>query len=184
MKKIMSVFQRNHDSNRLLRDEVMPGAEWVIEGEGMATAKWDGTAVLIRHGGVYRRYDAKGGKQPPSFFLPAQQYDPITGHWPGWVPVGTEADSHWHRIATKNYKWSDGTYELIGPKINGNPHGVESHVLMPHGEVALPMFPRTYAAIAAALAELRYEGVVWHHADGRMAKVKRKDFGLRWPVRS
>ena len=26
------------------------------------------------------------------------------------------------------------------------------------------------------------EGIVWHHPDGRMAKIKRKDFGFDWPV--
>ena len=25
------------------------------------------------------------------------------------------------------------------------------------------------------------EGVVWHHPDGRMVKIKRKDFGYKWP---
>ena len=25
------------------------------------------------------------------------------------------------------------------------------------------------------------EGIVWHHPDGRMVKIKRKDFGFKWP---
>jgi hypothetical protein len=25
------------------------------------------------------------------------------------------------------------------------------------------------------------EGVVWYHEDGRMVKIKRRDFGLKWP---
>ena len=26
------------------------------------------------------------------------------------------------------------------------------------------------------------EGLVFHHPDGRMAKIKRRDYGLSWPV--
>ena len=42
MKKIISLYQRNYNGDRQVRDEVVPGAEWVIAGEGVATRKWDG----------------------------------------------------------------------------------------------------------------------------------------------
>lgn len=47
MQKIITLFQRNHETDRLVRDEVTPGAEWVLEGAGWATKKWDGTRCLI-----------------------------------------------------------------------------------------------------------------------------------------
>jgi hypothetical protein len=50
MQKIISLFQRNYDTDRLVRDEVTPGAEWVINGEGIATRKWDGTCCKIEKG--------------------------------------------------------------------------------------------------------------------------------------
>ena len=62
MKKIISLFMRNYDSDRLVRNEVTPGAEWVIEGEGKATRKYDGTCCLIKNNKLYKRYDAKKGK--------------------------------------------------------------------------------------------------------------------------
>ena len=37
MKKIISLFQRNYHSDRFVRDELVPGAEWVAENEGIAT---------------------------------------------------------------------------------------------------------------------------------------------------
>lgn len=37
MKKIVSLFQRNYDGDRLVRNEVVPGAEWVIAGDGSPT---------------------------------------------------------------------------------------------------------------------------------------------------
>jgi hypothetical protein len=66
MRKIPSVFQRNHDGDCRLRDEVLPGSEWVLAGEGIATRKFDGTCVLVRGGVLFKRYDAKRGKAPPA----------------------------------------------------------------------------------------------------------------------
>lgn len=48
MKKIISLFCRNYDGDRCVRDEVVPGAEWVIAGEGTPTRKYDGTCCMIR----------------------------------------------------------------------------------------------------------------------------------------
>ena len=87
MRKIISLFQRDYDGDRLVRDEVVPGAEWVIAGEGTATRKFDGTCCLVRDGRLFKRYDAKQGKTPPAGFEPAQDPDEVTGHWPGWMPV-------------------------------------------------------------------------------------------------
>ena len=88
MKKIISLFQRNYETDRLVRDEVVPGAEWVLAGDGVATRKWDGTCCMVRDGRLFKRYDVKKGRTPPPDFEPAQDADATTGHWPGWVPVG------------------------------------------------------------------------------------------------
>lgn len=148
MKKIISLFQRNYDGDRLVRDEVTPGAEWVVSGEGVATRKWDGTACMVRAGRLYKRYDAKQGKTPPAGWEPCKEApDPNTGHWPGWVPIGDGPEDHWHRVAFAEFDGGppegDGTYELIGPKIQGNPEGFSGHVLMPHGDYVLMDAPRT-----------------------------------------
>src|ERR1700757_2258583 len=103
MQKIISLFQRNYDGDRLVRDEVVPGAEWVLAGEGVATRKWDGTCCKVENGRLFKRYDAKKGKTPPDGFIPAQeQPDPNTGHWPGWLEVGDGPDDKWHREAMMN----------------------------------------------------------------------------------
>jgi hypothetical protein len=83
MQKIISLFQRNYEGDRQVRDEVTPGAEWVIAGEGVATRKLDGTCCLL-DGDYFKRYDAKQGKKTPIGFFPAQEPDPVTGHWPGF----------------------------------------------------------------------------------------------------
>lgn len=185
MQKIISLFQRNYDGDRLVRDEVVPGAEWVLAGEGVATRKFDGTCCMIRSGKLYKRFDAKQGKQPPDGFESAQEPDPMTGHWPGWIPVGDGPEDRWHREASVlGRSWTvpapqfapDGTYELIGPKVQGNPDGFASHVLLRHGAEELSDCPRDFAGIKEYLADRTIEGVVWHHPDGRMVKIKRRDF--------
>lgn len=188
MKKIASLFQRNYDSDRKVRDELVPGSEWVANGEGKATRKWDGMAVMIKDRCAYKRYDAKTGRTPPSNFIPAQPAaDPETGHWPGWVPaVGPDSA----RII-EGLLWGqdnlfnsgpipDGTYEVCGPKIGtrhgANPEGLTEHILCAHGADELTDCPRTFEALRAYLLERTIEGVVWHHEDGRMVKIKRSDF--------
>jgi hypothetical protein len=184
MQKIISLFQRNYDGDRLVRNEVTPGAEWVINGEGIATRKWDGTCCMIRDGILYKRYDAKKGKAPPAKFIPAQDPDPVTGHWPGWLEVTTAKEDRWHNEAFLNTDFGslsyDGTYELVGPKINGNKDGFEKHLLIAHSDSIITGAPIAFDGLKAWFAEMDIEGIVWHHPDGRMVKIKKKDFGYKW----
>ena len=178
MKKIISLFQRNYDTDHLVRDEVVSGAEWVLGGDGVATRKFDGTAMMVRNGKLYKRYDVKKGKTAPSDFEPAQDPDPITGHWPGWVSVGDGPEDRWAREAF-HPSTIDGTYELCGPKVQGNPECFDKHELIRHGELVLSDVPRTFMEIKNYLANEDIEGIVWHHPDGRMVKIKSKDFGIK-----
>jgi hypothetical protein len=69
---------------------------------------------------------------------------------------------------------------LIGPKVNSNKDDATDHILVPHGDINYPEFPRTFEAIKAFLETFKGEGVVFHHPDGRMCKIKRRDFGFKW----
>ncbi len=179
MKKIISVFQRNYDGDRLVRNEVTPGAEWVLVGEGVATRKFDGTCCMVRDGKLFKRYEVKPGGTLPAEFEPANEVDEATGKQQGWLPVGDGPQDRWHREAMEAKQKSDGTYELIGPKVQGNPEYSAIHYLEPHGEMVFRDCPRTFDELKAWLADKDIEGVVFHHPDGRMAKVKKKDFGLK-----
>lgn len=181
MKKTLSLFQRNYDGDRLVRDEVVPGAEWVINGEGIATRKFYGTCCLIKDGKLFKRYDAKRGKTPPVGFIPAQdEPDAVTGHWPGWLEIGDGPDDARHVEAFNNSRiWDEGTYELCGPKVQGNPEGYDCHVLIKHGDEVLLNCPRSFDGLRYYLKSGHIEGVVWHHPDGRMVKIKAKDFGFK-----
>ena len=174
MKKIVSLFQRNCDGDRLVRDEVVAGAEWVLAGEGVATRKFDGTCAMVRGGRLYKRFDAQQGKTPPPGFEPTQDPDPVTGHWPGWVLVGDGPEDRWFREAFEPAASTpnDGTYELCGPKVQGNPEALDAHTLVPHGVEVLADAPRDFDGLKAYLQNKTLEGIVWHHPDGRMVKIQ------------
>lgn len=185
MRKIPSLFIRDFTLPCPATHEITPGCEWVTQGEGVPTRKWDGTCCLIEGGKFYKRYDAKRGKIPPAGFIPAQDPDCNTGHWPGWVLVGDGPEDRWHREAIeRDPGLLDGTYELIGPKVQGNPEGVDGeHRLVRHDQDGFDGICRSYDEVFDYLKTSDIEGIVWHHPDGRMVKVKKSDFGLaREPV--
>ena len=196
MKKIPTLFMRDPPNRARLLPQLTPGCEWVIQGRGAATRKWDGTACLVRGGKLFKRYDAKGKRRPPSTWEPCEpQPDPLTGHWPGWVPVTMAPEDQWHRDAWyaqqpfPGAKLLDGTYELCGPKVAGNAERLERHVLIQHGTVpvrvetsGLDTEQDLYDRVREALEREAIEGIVWWSREGLMAKVKARDFGLPWPV--
>ena len=185
MKKIISLFQRNYDGDRLVRDEVVPGAEWVVAGEGIATRKYDGTCCMVRDGSLYRQHTLKAGRTPPPGFEAVTEVNPTTGKQEGWVPVGDGKEDRWHREAWQQVSpvIFDGTYELCGPKVQGNPERLSRHVLIAHGhphyKEVFRDAPRTYTELKAWFVGRDIEGIVWRHRDGRMVKIKKRDFGLK-----
>ena len=184
MKKIPSLFKRDFGTHRVY-DEVTEGCEWVIKGEGIPTRKFDGTACLIDHSRLYKRYDFKKGRIfpfPKIMCIKCQpEPDPETGHWPWWVPIiDKDNDDKYHKEAFNRFRhYDDGTYELCGPKINGNPEGFTCHVLIRHGSEVLENCPMDFSVLPIFLKQKEIEGIVWHHPDGRMCKIKLKDFGIK-----
>lgn len=65
---------------------------------------------------------------------------------------------------------------MCGPKVQGSPEKFETHVLVRHGAEMLINVPTTFDGIRDYLASREIEGIVWHHPDGRMVKIKKKDF--------
>ena len=58
MKKIKTVFIINRKNN-LATDKVLKENEWVLNGEGKATMKFDGTSSMIKDGILFRRWNRK-----------------------------------------------------------------------------------------------------------------------------
>lgn len=208
MKKITTVFVINRETN-LATADVLKGNEWVLNGEGDATVKFDGSSCLIKNGKLFKRWNRKltkkamknkrfaerTGKEfivdeslfrkvPDGAILCNESFDPKTLHWPHWIPVTDDAADKLHMEAFEalkaDGKVSDGTWEICGPKIRCNPHNFETHVLVKHGEVKVDIIDRSFEGIKAFMENFDGEGLVFHHPDGRFAKVRAKDLGLEW----
>lgn len=197
MKKIKTVFVIDRENNVATNVPVSEN-EWVLNGEGTATIKFDGTSCMFKDGKLFKRFDRKIKpkfkkfvgqreltidmfKDAPEGFIACNEHpDQKTGHWPGWVPVLD--NDKWHLIGLQNTPdISDGTFELVGPKVNGNNENLDDHVLVKHGSVvAEDLQDRTFDSIRDWLETHDVEGLVFHHPDGRMAKIRRKDFGFSW----
>lgn len=180
------MFVRDREGTRSLFDQVTPGCEWVLAGEGLPTRKYDGTACKIDAQGFWKRREAKiWGDAPPGFV--EEDRDEVTGKRFGWVKVSeTDPGDKFHREALerdgKDVPY--GTYELLGPKIQGGAEPFEVHLLVHHGQTILAdVTDRTLDGLRAYLEVNEIEGIVFHHPDGRMAKIKRRDFGFPWPVK-
>ena len=95
--------------------------------------------------------------------------------------MGQGPEDLWFREAWRSIGAiaSDGTYEAIGPHFQGNAERCDRDTLVRHGAIELAGCPRDFQGIRDHLVALDVEGIVFHHPDGRMAKVKKKDYGLK-----
>lgn len=186
MKKIPTLFERIYENRRVvgITEKVTPGMEWVLKGEGVATIKIDGSCCAIFNGELYKRYDAKKGKNPPAGAIPCCDPDPVTGHWPHWVKVNVDnpADKWFVNAFNNTPELHDGTYEAIGPHFQGNPYGLSGDILEPHGVKKIDV-ERTFEGISQYLNDNYIEGIVFWKDGEPQCKIKRSDFGYQWPVK-
>lgn len=184
MKKIPTLFERQY--NGKIKVGVLPnvteGMEWVLQGEGRATVKYDGTACAIINGEFYRRYDAKKGKPVPEGAIKCQENpDEVTGHLPCWVKCSKDnpADK-WHIKAFENSGFiENGTYEAVGIHFQNNKYGLSEDTLYRHGDCEVEV-ERTFEGIKTYLTENKIEGLVFWKDNEPKCKIKRSDFGLTW----
>lgn len=182
MKKISTLFKKDPSDLSKVINEINPENQWVINGEGIPTRKFDGTACAIINGLLYKRYDAKKGKQVPENSIQCQEPDIITGHWPHWVLCShVKPEDRYHFEGLNNLiEKVNGTYELCGPKVQNNAEGFLIHQLILHGCVKLNITDFSFDGIKKYLSEVNIEGIVFHHkTDGRMCKIRKTDFGIK-----
>lgn len=183
MEKIPTLFKRGSDFNVI--DEITEGCEWVLDGDGTATEKLDGTNIRLttRKGTIVRVEKRRN---------PTKEQKKL-GIIDGWY-VDASADAKEDRwifeaIANTNTaSWHDNEHpcEAIGPKIQGNPLGLNEHICVPFN-LDIPVYdqaPRHFDSIRDFVINLESkfapenaaEGIVFHHPDGRRAKIKARDF--------
>lgn len=189
MNKIPTMFLRDPEDRSRVLMEVHPDCQWVLDGEGMATRKYEGTCVMLDENFEWwARREVKKGKEQPENYMYIST-DPNSGAQMGYEPIAQSSYVKMHLEAVRSMpgkQFKPGTYELIGPKINKNPEGVRAHTLVMHDEAEsyYPLSlgrPRTLEQIKeltiALGQEEGWEGIVFHHQDGqRMAKIKFRDF--------
>lgn len=184
MEKIPTLFLRDPENMRLVTQNVNPDAAWVFDSHAIATVKKDGTNIRVTV--VNGRCTHVEKRRNPT------REEKALGAEPGYIDALRENPSDKHIFAavdaTNFQSWPNGAWscEALGPKIQG---GIESTTpclyafsLHPVLIVDFPDGIPTYDLIKSYLESHEIEGIVWHgHA--KTAKIKRRDFGLKWPVR-
>lgn len=210
MRKIPSIFVRHERSSLVDLEKINKECEWVFEeNESMfITVKRDGTPVRYKNGVWFQRRTCKSrldpGQEPfihPIDFEPCQpapSYDDESKQWewPGWVPLEQQYKKLVSEAVISRGEMKDEengmTFELCGPKVNGNPEGCATHQLFVHAsEMVLWAGAKvlTREKLEELISALKHEGVVIYSSrtiDGTMqcAKLKRRDLGLDWPLKA
>ena len=71
MKKIPTIFERDWNGDRSrVTPRANPACQWVFDGEGVATRKYDGACCMVRDGKLYMRRE-----------LGPKQSAPTTSSW-------------------------------------------------------------------------------------------------------
>jgi len=187
MPKLESPFVRKEiNGNYVVTNEITEGYEWVFEDESvMAIEKLHGTnvSILIQDGVITSVWN-KTERLP--FFNKGKQY----------IIIGI-MNSY-----SRGYMefLPDGQHfgELIGPKVNGNPYGVDEHLWIPFETFCQKhlrykswgKYSKDFKTISEWFKELMplywlmkhkkenkrftpfVEGIVFTHPDGRMAKLR------------
>lgn len=184
MEKIKTIFERDWEGNKGVVDKHLIPPE--VLAECVATEKLDGTNVrlTIRAGTLVRLEKrrnpskiekARGIEEP--WYVDADEYAP---------------NDKFMWEAARNTVLTgipDGEYsgEALGPSIQGNPLNLDTHIVVLFSRGEAPVFegvPTDFTALKDWLPNQKskfgndapIEGVVWHHPDGRMFKIKTKDF--------
>jgi hypothetical protein len=198
MKKIQTILPKDLNNMGLVTSGTL------MAGINHFKIKIDGTACMIKDGHPYCRFDAKLFKRKkgkiitftkeevisklPIGAIACQEPDEKSGHWPHWVPVSIDNPSQKfiYEGFTNLSSVIDGTYECIGPKIQGNPHGEDKHYWIPHFDSKLiyqvnSLNPdNAFELFKELFKEFKYEGLVaYNELNEPIGKIRCSDFGYK-----
>jgi hypothetical protein len=183
MKKISTLYKKDPKDLGRVINEINPENQWVFDEPGIPTRKYDGTACAIINGELYKRYDVKKGRMVPIGAIPCDDPDSITGHWPHWVKCdrNNPADKYHFEGFDYLYFKDNGTYELCGEKVQGNPEKIKGHGLIKHGCTIIQITDLSFEGIKLYFSnpENDIEGIVFHGKEGKMCKIRKSDFGIK-----
>lgn len=187
MEKIPTLFERDWKGNRKVIDQLAV-TDFDFENAN-ATEKLDGmnVRITVRNHTVVR---VEKRRNPSK----AQKAEGIKDPWYVDAHEGAKEDQYLFE-ATANTDFAtvpDGEWsaEALGPKIQGNPLQLETHQLYFfslsewRNKVTFENVPTDFAGLKEWLPKQKsllgndcgIEGIVWHHTNGSMCKIKVKDF--------
>lgn len=184
MPKLQSPFIRKEiDGKFIVTPEIDPEYTWVFEDESVTCQeKLDGTnvSIIIEHGKITRVFNRTNE----------------INLWSDSPVILSVRESY-----NRGYcNFIDGQFfgEAIGEKIQGNPHKLNGHIWLPYKTYfskhltykSWGKYPKDFETISKWFKEDLFslyginkgdkqsfvEGVVFHHPDGRMAKLRRDMF--------
>lgn len=191
--KLYSPFARKMiDGRYVVTPGIDPKYAWVFTDEGVkASDKIDGTNICLRIKG--KKIERVFNRMNEKFIFPPGTTET---RWDGACMEGIA------RAIQKEWLkgWTDGDYygELVGEILNGNPHQLQGHLFVPlaylrdkcHWRSWIKnQYPKDFQTIfewfkelpslfnqRMKLPEVKAEGLVFYHPDGRMAKLRRDMF--------
>ncbi len=152
------------------------------------TLKVDGCCTVARGGKLFMRYEPSdpGKKLPVGAFLVGESNSkkPIYMR-----PLDPKIDKHAAKcmdvLEKRGTKVEDGSYELLGEKVNNNYHKLTGVHLSPHSTIVFAFSPeqKTFAFLEYFLKQVGIEGFVCYNPETlEMYKIRRGCFaGLTWP---
>lgn len=164
MRKIPTLFLRDYKLKCTpVTEEPNPECDWVFRGDGIATRKMDGINIKIHDERAFIRI------KPLERDYCEAAYEPfLHGHYDKYVAQAIGQ--------TKQ----GGIYEAYGQGIRGDAEKVEGQhlvrILPVDRSLVIHGIKRTYRDLMGYFATHDIEGIVFHHPDGRMAKIKTRDF--------
>lgn len=153
-----------------------------------------------------------GFRSNPKKWFPCEpEPDKNTGHHVGWVPLSVPDDPDVEKakfanevyfrsaidfqaktmyvcIGENEWEWMawsahlGKTFEFVGPKINGNPYGLDQHFFIPHGlfQITEEVPIHDYDLLREWFRDRPIEGIVWHSPTSGLLKIHRGHLNLPW----
>ena len=81
---------------------------------------------------------------------------------------------------TELFAFDGRTYEAVGPHFQGNPYNLSRDILITHDATDI-FVDRDFESIKRYLTKNHIEGLVFWLDKKPVCKIKRSDFGFKWP---
>ena len=185
MNKIKTIFDRDWEGNRACINKYIEDFSPNLLVDSKATEKLDGmnVRITVRNHTVVR---VEKRRNPDKI----QKHKGIEDPW--YVDASESAEDKWIMDAVRNTSFlevPDGEWsgECLGKNIQGNPLNLDKNLVVFFSLGQAPVFenvPTDFEGLKTWLPiqkskfgnDCGIEGIVWHCSDGKMFKIKVKDF--------